>query len=101
MSAETEKKPLSVEERLYADEHRPDQVSHLTLTDPDRCIDCAGRECTRVCPAETYRWDGEQRRLTVSFENCLECSACRTVCPHRNIEWRYPMGGMGICYRYG
>ncbi|HSH69774.1 MAG TPA: 4Fe-4S dicluster domain-containing protein [Deferrisomatales bacterium] len=94
-------KPLPVEERLYADEHRPDRDSHLTLANPGRCADCARRECITVCPAETYRWEEDDRHLTVRFENCLECGACRIVCPHHNIEWRYPMGGMGIYYRYG
>jgi ferredoxin like protein len=101
MSSADVTKSLPVEERLYADEHRPDSVSHLTLADPEQCSRCAERECTRVCAAETYRWEDDTRRLTVSFENCLECGACRIACPHHNIEWRYPMGGMGICYRYG
>jgi ferredoxin like protein len=92
---------LTIEERLYADETRPDRVSHLEIPEPGRCLDCAGKECTVVCPAKTYRWSEEDRRIVVSFENCLECGACRIVCPHANISWRYPMGGMGICYRYG
>ena len=54
-----------------------------------------------VCPAATYEWNVEETRVAVRFENCLECGACRLVCPHANITWRYPMGGMGICYRYG
>lgn len=94
-------KPLTVEERLYADETRPDAVSHLGVADPSRCPGCAGKECVRTCPAETYRWSEEEGRLTIRFENCLECGTCRLVCPYANITWRYPMGGMGICYRYG
>ncbi|MBI5016740.1 MAG: 4Fe-4S dicluster domain-containing protein [Deltaproteobacteria bacterium] len=94
-------RPLTVEERLYADETRPDRASHLTIADPERCRECAGRECTVVCPAATYEWNAEETRVAVRFENCLECGACRLACPHANITWRYPMGGMGICYRYG
>lgn len=92
---------LTVEERLYANETRSDKVSHLEISQGAVCSDCVGRECTVVCPAKTYRWSEEDRRIQVSFENCLECGACRIVCPHANISWRYPMGGMGICYRYG
>jgi len=92
---------LPVEERLYADEHRPDRVSHLALAAPARCGECVRRECTTVCPAQTYVWDADSGQLAVRFENCLECGACRLVCPHKNIAWRQPMGGMGICYRYG
>jgi ferredoxin like protein len=92
---------LTIEERLYADETRPDRASHLEISQEALCRDCAGKECTLVCPAQTYRWSDEERRIQISFENCLECGACRIVCPHANISWRYPMGGLGICYRYG
>jgi ferredoxin like protein len=94
-------RPLTIEERLYANETRPDKVSHLEIGEDERCRDCAGRECTVACPAKTYSWSDEGSRILISFENCLECGACRIVCPHANITWRYPMGGMGICYRYG
>lgn len=98
--AEEERKP-TLEERLYADETRPDRVSHLTIADEAVCPGCEGKPCVPVCPSGTYRWDDQGRRLVVSFENCLECGTCRLVCPRANITWRYPMGGMGICYRYG
>jgi ferredoxin like protein len=91
----------AIEERLYADETRPDAISHLEITDPEACLECPGRPCALVCPSATYRWSEEDRRISVSFENCLECGTCRVVCPKANITWRYPMGGMGICYRYG
>ncbi len=94
-------RPLTVEDRLHADETRPDRVSHLEIPEPARCPECTGKDCTVVCPAGTYRWSEEGSRVVVSFENCLECGACRLACPHANISWRYPMGGMGICYRYG
>jgi len=101
MGDESKARPPTIEERLYADETRPDTVSHLEIDDPSRCPECLGKECTHVCPSGTYQWEDEGQRVVVSFENCLECGACRLVCPHTNITWRYPMGGMGICYRYG
>lgn len=90
-----------IEERLYANETRPDRIPHLEISDPEACRDCAEKECETVCPSRTYRWSEEQGRIQVSFENCLECGSCRIVCSRTNISWRYPMGGMGICYRYG
>lgn len=101
MVARSQPKSPTLEERLYVDETRPDKVSHLEIGDPSRCPGCEAKECTLVCPAGTYEWSDEGGRIVVSFENCLECGACRVVCPHSNISWRYPMGGMGICYRYG
>ncbi len=91
----------TVEERLYWNETRPDRVSHLDVRDPVRCGPCDGRPCVRVCPAETYLWEEADGRLVIRFENCLECGACRIVCPHDNLDWRLPLGGRGICYRYG
>jgi ferredoxin like protein len=101
MTFEPRQRKQTIEERLYADETRPDQVSHLEIAEAAKCSACAGKECTQVCPAGTYDWSDEQGRIVVKFENCLECGACRLVCPHVNISWRYPMGGAGICYRYG
>ncbi|GAB4266031.1 MAG: ferredoxin family protein [Deferrisomatales bacterium] len=95
------KKPPTVEDRLAVDETRPDRLSHLDVPDPEACRQCPDKPCTRVCPAETYQWSDEGACIRVRFENCLECGACRLVCPCANIVWRYPMGGMGICYRYG
>jgi len=94
-------KKLTLEERLYANEYRTAKESHLEISDEKKCLTCEGRPCTTICPAGTYTWSDESSRILVSFENCLECGGCRAVCPSRIISWRYPMGGAGICYRYG
>jgi ferredoxin like protein len=46
-----------------------------------------------------YHWDGE--KTTVSYENCIECGACRMICPYNNISCVMPRGGYGIRYQYG
>lgn len=94
-------KPLTLEERLFRDETRPDRTSHLCVTDPAACLACETKPCTRVCPAGTYVWSDEGQKILVQYENCLECGACRAACPKAVISWRCPMGGLGICYRYG
>ena len=91
----------AIEDRLYSDETRPDGRSHLEIAEPAVCLECPDRPCALVCPSATYRWHEDEHRIVVNFENCLECGTCRIVCPKANISWRYPMGGMGICYRYG
>lgn len=91
----------TIEDRLYANENRADRQSHLEIADASACVSCEGRPCTAVCPARTYVWSEEGNRLVVNYENCLECGGCRAVCPKSVISWRYPMGGKGICYRYG
>jgi len=92
--------PLTIEQRLSVNNTKRDKVSHLNIERPDFCLECVVRECTIVCPANTYVWNEENQRIIVNFENCLECGTCRALCSHCNISWRNPFGGMGICYRY-
>ncbi len=94
---------MTVADRLFLVSFRPAHESHLRAKDPGLCAECAGRPCTAVCPAAVYEWleDTDGARLVISFENCLECGACRLACPERNIEWAYPPSGHGVTYRYG
>lgn len=71
---------------------------HLRL-DAAKCRDCDKYYCISVCPADCYRKD--KNGVVVSWENCMECGSCRIVCPYAAIEWNYPEGGFGICYRFG
>lgn len=94
---------MSITDRLFLVSFRPAHQSHLRAKDAAKCAVCSGKPCTAICPAGVYDWlegtDGA--RLVISFENCLECGACRVACPERNIEWAYPAGGHGVSYRYG
>jgi ferredoxin like protein len=63
------------------------------------CLACEGRPCTFVCPAGLYVWEGDQ--IVHNCEGCLECGSCRAVCPQEAIQWRYPLGGYGVRYRWG
>ncbi len=97
--AKENERTLTVEERLYADETRPDRVSHLEIADPRTCPACEGKDCTVVCPSKTYRWAEDEGRITVSFENCLECGTCDVICDKKAVDWTYPRGGYGVFYR--
>lgn len=99
MAAE-ERKPMKVEERLAVNETRTGRESHLAIEDTSKCSGCE-KPCLTLCPAATYSWSEELGRVVISFENCLECGACRCFCPHSVIIWKNPMGGTGVCYRYG
>jgi len=100
MSSDDNNAARNIEERLYANETRPDKTSHLEISDPGRCPGC-DKPCTVVCPARTYTWSDEQGCIIINFENCLECGGCRGFCTYSVIEWKNPRGGAGICYRYG
>ena len=47
------------------------------------------------------KWETDDHKISVSYEKCVECGACRIGCPYFNIEWRYPKGGFGVQYKNG
>jgi ferredoxin like protein len=92
---------VKIEDKLYLVSFKPDEhMSHLIVRSQEVCRDsCDKKYCTLFCPAQVYKWEGEQ--LTVGYQACLECGACRIGCPFSNIEWCYPRGGFGLAYKYG
>ncbi len=62
---------------------------------------CTTRPCTTVCPAKVYEWEADHKKIVVNYENCIECGACRMLCPHDNINCEWPGGGQGVKYKYG
>jgi len=93
----------TIEDRLFTVGFKPDEKkSHLTVKDPAVCLQkcgAKGRPCTYFCPASVYTW--EEDRITVAYNNCLECLTCRTGCPFDNIDCQYPRGSHGITYKFG
>ncbi|MCL4534946.1 MAG: 4Fe-4S dicluster domain-containing protein [Bacteroidetes bacterium] len=92
---------MKIEEKLFLTSFKPDEsASHLIVRFQEVCASsCEGRPCTSFCPAHVYEWEGDH--ISVAYNGCLECGACRIGCPFGNIEWRYPRGGFGVQYRYG
>ncbi len=78
--------------------HRPDPEPHITIR-KELCLACEGHPCVIACPAGLYQWDRDQ--VVHSCEGCLECGSCRVICPQGAIDWRYPLGGFGVRYRWG
>jgi ferredoxin like protein len=96
---------VSIEEKLYLAKYRLDERPHLVILDQDVCQKCAAingspQPCMILCPADVYKWE-EGKRNIVSYDNCVECGACRIICPYGNIEWKYPRWGRGLSLRYG
>lgn len=89
---------VNIDDKLYLNRWKPDGESHLVIADQSVCLEkCPGKDCTVFCPAGVYQFS--DRRITVGFEGCLECGACRIACPNGNILWRYPRGGYGVQFR--
>ena len=62
---------------------------------------CKDKPCTTVCPAKVYEWEAAHQKVIVNYENCIECGACRMICPFLNIDCDWPRGGFGVLYKYG
>ena len=92
----------NVEEKLGTLTYKADHQSHISIKSPQPCLEqCETKPCTTVCPATVYRWEEAQKKIQVSFENCIECGACRMVCPYDNIACHWPRGGFGVQYKFG
>jgi ferredoxin like protein len=91
--------PWTLDQRLATLTFKTDAEPHIEITDAAACQQCAERPCTYACPAGLYQWLGGQ--LVHTCEGCLECGSCRIVCPTGVIDWRYPLGGYGVRFRWG
>ena len=93
---------VNVDEKLGLLEYQSDQQTHIAIRDDGVCWNkCQNRPCLFICPAKVYEWDESRHKIIVSFENCIECGACRMLCPFGNIDCHWPRGGFGVKYRYG
>jgi ferredoxin like protein len=93
---------VNVDEKLGSLTYKADHQAHITIKDNSTCLNkCHDKPCTTVCPAQVYQWEDGQKKLIVSFENCIECGACRMLCPFDNIQCHWPRGGFGVQYKYG
>lgn len=54
-----------------------------------------------ACPAGQFSLTPRDE-LQVEHHGCLECGACRLLCPNTAFrQWRYPLAGFGLTLRYG
>lgn len=92
-----------LEDKLFNLRYKTDETrSHLVIAEPDVCARvCQDKPCTIFCPVGVYKWEPLVERISVSYEKCVECGACRIGCPYYNIEWVYPRGGFGVTYKNG
>ncbi len=88
-------KDLTIEEKIYKTKFKPYIESHIKVNN-DICRTCWGKECTKFCPSNVFTWQEKDDKLIISYENCLECGACKIGCPFENIALSYPKSGYGI-----
>jgi ferredoxin like protein len=95
----------NVEAKLGHLEWKKSHETHITLknagADSPCATKCDSKPCTTICPAKVYEWEASHKKVVVNYENCIECGACRMLCPFDNIVCDWPAGGMGVKYKYG
>ncbi len=100
-------KILSMDDRLAKNRFDSDDVNSHIIVDKIACRTCTdNRACTFCCPAERYKWDTINDKLSFDHVGCLECGNCRFVCSRLNkgsegYSWNYPEQGKGIIYQQG
>jgi ferredoxin like protein len=85
----------TIEEKLYVTKFCPDTESHIK-TNPDNCLICKNKECTKFCPANVFQWSEIENELIIAYENCLECGACKIGCPYEAIAYDHPKVNHGV-----
>ena len=94
-------KKTSIEDKLFLLRYKHQNPPHLKIIDASVCASsCKTKLCLNVCPAKSYELINDSE-VKCNYENCLECGSCRIVCPENNIEWTYPVSGLGVSFRYG
>ena len=97
---------VNVDEKLGMLTFKADHShAHIKIKDDSNkspCIkECKTKPCTTVCPAKVYVWEEPKKKIIVNYENCIECGACRMICPFENITCDWPRGGFGVQYKMG
>lgn len=95
----------TVEAKLGLLDYKKAPETHIHIKDASAqapCVSrCQDKPCVKICPAKVYEWEEAQKKVLVAYENCIECGACRMLCPFDNIDCDWPPGGFGVKYRYG
>jgi len=106
LMSEVKKGSVNIDEKLGLLTYKNDHQSHIEIKNPDPqtspcAIECKDKPCTTVCPARVYVWEEALKKIVVNYENCIECGACRMLCPFDNIACHWPRGGFGVQYKLG
>jgi ferredoxin like protein len=89
---------MNIENLTQLTQFQVDGESHI-LVNKEICRTCDHHACARACPANCYTYDEKTGLLSVVYETCLECGTCSVVCDKGAVDWSYPRGGYGVCFR--
>ncbi|MDF1514661.1 MAG: 4Fe-4S dicluster domain-containing protein [Anaerolineae bacterium] len=77
-----------------------EEKAHIWIKDHAVCARCADKPCIYFCPVGVYK-QGNDGKIQVAYQSCVECGSCRIGCPYENITWVLPRGGFGVAYKFG
>ena len=89
---------VNIDDKLTRVRFNMDKEPHIRV-DTQICSTCVDKPCLYVCPVQNYILTDD--KLVFSWQGCMECGACRIVCPLEAIDWSFPRGGFGVCFRFG
>lgn len=92
-----------LESEVHLIHFQPDnEWQHVIITDQELCRHCRNKPCLTICPSGVFAWNNcKCDPILVFYKQCVECGACRLICPHENIAFKFPCGGYGVAYRQG
>ena len=92
---------MSIPDRLARLRYVTDEgESHIIVNQEVARATGTGKLLVAVCPAHVYAEEPDGT-ISAEYAACLECGTCLAVAAPGSLEWRYPRGGFGICYREG
>ena len=89
---------MNIENLTQMTRFQVDEQPHITVN-KEICRTCDHHACVKACPANCYTYDEATNLLNIVYETCLECGTCHIICDKGALDWNYPRGGFGVCYR--
>ncbi|KPK94752.1 MAG: hypothetical protein AMJ94_01055 [Deltaproteobacteria bacterium SM23_61] len=78
---------------------KPGKEKHITIR-PGFEKDPRLKAAIYACPAGLYS-ENSKGEVELDIDGCLECGICRIVCGTEVLDWNYPVGGVGVQFRFG
>ncbi|CAG0966046.1 anaerobic carbon-monoxide dehydrogenase iron sulfur subunit [Anaerolineae bacterium] len=81
---------------LDASRIRVEQYYPGPLDIPVICHRCFERYCVEACPTPALSYDATAEVVRVSNDDCIQCQACYTACPHTGAIAPHPQTNLPI-----
>ncbi|QKF62119.1 ferredoxin family protein [Campylobacter curvus] len=91
----------NVTERLNKNLYYLDEKnSHIKINQENLKKSGIGKLLVDICPAHVYTQESNGD-VSASYAACLECGTCFALANKGELDWHYPIGGCGICFKEG